>query len=94
MKQPNYKLTVAACCITSVNTAELYIRANPEAGLMVVEGFKFYQDESTLGTRIGMPPGEQELTDKINEIIDEVVASGIYEEWYAEYTEYAASLGL
>lgn len=84
----------ADVCVTMVNTAELYIQANEGCGLAVVEGFKFQQDESTDGTRIGMPPGEDELTERVNKIIDEVLASGVYEEWYEEYTEYATSLGL
>ena len=41
-----------------------------------------------------MPKGETELLDAVNEIIDEVVESGIYDEWYDEYEEYAKSLGL
>lgn len=84
----------ADVAVTSIVTGELYIEANPDAGLMIVENFQFHQDESTLGTRIGMPKGEDELTAAVNEIIDEVLASGIYEKWYDEYTEYAASLGV
>ncbi|MDR7871179.1 MAG: transporter substrate-binding domain-containing protein [Tissierellaceae bacterium] len=74
--------------------AQLYIDANPDAGLMVIDEFEFVVDKSTQGTRIGITKGEDELTAKINEIIDEVLESGIYEEWYQEYTEYARSLGL
>ncbi|MDL2233394.1 transporter substrate-binding domain-containing protein, partial [Ruminococcaceae bacterium OttesenSCG-928-L11] len=84
----------ADVCATMVKTAELYITANPTCGMMVVEGFKFHQDESTDGTRIGMPKGEDELTERINAIIDDVLASGIYEQWYEEYSAYAESLGL
>ena len=43
---------------------------------------------------IGMQKGEDELTARINEIIAEVVASGVYAEWITEYKAYAASLGL
>ena len=45
-------------------------------------------------TRIGIKKGEDELTDAVNTIIDEVVKSGIYAQWYDEYSEYAAGLGL
>jgi polar amino acid transport system substrate-binding protein len=61
---------------------------------MIVEDFQFAQDESTLGTRIGMPKGEKELTDAVNAIIDELRASGQYDKWYDEYTAYARSLGI
>lgn len=80
--------------ITSIPTAQLYIDANASAGLTIVKGFEFKQDESTLGNRIGIPKGETELTDKINEIIDEVVKSGDFEKWHEEYTTYAKSLGV
>ena len=74
--------------------AQLYIDANQNAGLMVIDEFQFTVDKSTQGTRIGITKGEDELTAKINEIIDEILESGIYEDWYQEYTEYARSLGL
>jgi len=90
MVQEN-KADVAA---SNFKTAELYIAANPESGLMMIPDFQFLQDESTDGTRIGMPPGEDELTERINKIIDDVVSSGIYDEWYEEYSEYAERLGL
>lgn len=78
----------------AIASAQLYIDANPSCGLTVVKGFKFKVDEKTSGTRIGIPKGEEELTAKINEIIDEVVKSGDFEKWHAEYTEYAKKLGI
>lgn len=84
----------ADVCATSIPTAQLYIEANKDCGLMIVEGFKFFVDEKTSGTRIGIPFGEEELTDKVNEIIDEVVKNGTFEQWHKEYSEYAKSLGL
>jgi polar amino acid transport system substrate-binding protein len=84
----------ADVCVVSIPTAQLYIEANKNSGLMVVENFKFKEDESTLGTRIGIPKGEDELTVKINEIIEEVVKSGDFEKWHTEYTKYAKGLGL
>jgi len=61
---------------------------------VIVPDFTFHQDESTLGTRIGMPPGEKELKARIDEIIDGILASGQYNKWYEEYTEYAKKLGV
>lgn len=84
----------ADACVASIPMAQLYIDANPNAGLMIVKNFKFTEDESTAGTRIGIPKGEEELTAKINEIIDLVVRSGDFEKWQTEYTEYAKKLGL
>ena len=84
----------ADVCATSIPTAQLFIDANANSGLMVVEGFEFFMDESTSGTRIGIPLGEVELTEKINEIIDKVLNDGIFEQWHKEYTEYQKKLGL
>lgn len=84
----------ADVCTVTIAMAQLYIDANPNAGLMVVENFEFEIDESVDGTRIGIPLGEDELTEEINKIVDEVVSTGIFEEWYMEYTKYAKKLGL
>lgn len=84
----------ADCCVVAKSMAQLYIDANPGSGLSIVENFEFQVDKSLSGTRIGIPLGEEELAEKINEIIDEVIKSGQYEQWYKEYTEYAKKLGL
>ena len=84
----------ADVCATQVATARLYIDANPDSDLMVIEGFKFEEKPETSGTRIGIPKGEDELTEKLNEIIDEVTEKGLYMEWRKEYEEYAKKLGL
>lgn len=83
------KADLAACFI---GNGRLYSEANPT--VTIVNGFKFASDESTEGTRIGIKKGEDELTDAVNAAIDEVVESGIYAQWYDEYSEYARSLGL
>lgn len=76
----------------AVAMGQLYSDANP--GVAIVDDFRFVEDETTQGTRIGIPNGEAELAAKINEIIDELTASGQYEVWYEEYSEYAKSLGI
>lgn len=75
-----------------IDMGKLFAEANPDVA--IANNFRFIEDESTQGTRIGMKKGEDELTEKINEIIDEVVESGQYEKWYEEYSEYAKSLGI
>ena len=78
----------------ALKMAELYIESNPECGLMVLPDFYFTVDMNTQGTRIGIPLGEDELTARINEIIDEVLAQDLYNKWYEEYKAYAKKLGL
>ena len=84
----------ADAIVVAKSMGQLYIDANPTAGLRIVDGFEFKVDEQFDGTRIGITKGETDLETKINEIIDEVVKSGIYDKWYNEYTEYAKKLGL
>ncbi len=88
MVQEN-KADLAACFI---GNGRLYSEANPEVN--IVNGFKFEENKEWGGTRIGMMKGEDELTAAINEIIDEIIESGVYAQWYEEYKVYAESLGL
>ncbi|MBQ4409757.1 MAG: amino acid ABC transporter substrate-binding protein [Oscillospiraceae bacterium] len=84
----------ADAVITATSFARLYIEANAGCNINMVEDYRFPVSEDYLGMVIGMKKGEDELTARINEIIDEVVASGIYKEWRSTYAAYAASLGL
>lgn len=84
----------ADSCVVSKSMAQLYIDANKNCGLMIVEDFEFIIDKELSGTRIGISLGEDELAEKINEIIDDLLESGIYKDWYEKYTEYAKNLGL
>lgn len=78
----------------ALKMAELYLESNPECGLMILPDFYFTVDLDTQGTRIGIPLGEDELTDRINEIIDEIIEQDLYNQWYEEYKAYAKKLGL
>ncbi|NLN48055.1 MAG: transporter substrate-binding domain-containing protein [Clostridiales bacterium] len=84
----------ADSCVVAISMAQLYIDANTGSGLKIVDDFEFKVDKALSGTRIGITLGENELAEKINEIIDDVVDSGQYEQWYKEYAEYAKQLGL
>ncbi len=79
---------------TATSFARLYIDANEDCGVSMVESFRFEADDRYNGMVIGMKKGEDALLARINEIVDEVVENGIYQQWYDEYTEYAATLGL
>lgn len=78
----------------ALKMAELYLESNPESGMMILPDFYFTVDEDTQGTRIGIPKDEEELTARINEIIDDVLEKDLYNQWYDEYKEYAKKLGL
>lgn len=81
----------ADAIITAINTAQLYLDANPNCGMSIVPDFRFVEDESTKGTRIGVAKGETELIEEVNRIIGEVREEGLYDQWYEEYTEYAGA---
>lgn len=82
----------ADAAAVSIATAELYAQANP--GVAVASEFRFVEDGTTSGTRIAMPKGEVELTAKVNEIIEKLMAEGKIIEWYDYYADYAAELGI
>ena len=84
----------ADCCITAINPAELYLKANPDCGMSISPYIEFEVDKELQGTRICMQKGETRLLDEVNSILDEVIETGIFEEWYDEYSELAASLGV
>lgn len=82
----------ADVCITAISSGELYAEAN---GGLAVPDFKFDTDPQMSATVIATPlDGTESLMDLINEVVAEVVESGIYEEWNDSYKEYAKSLGL
>ncbi len=82
----------ADACACDIGNAKLYAAANP--GVTIANEFRFTYDKSTQGTRIGIPKGEDELTDFVNAVIEELISQGKIEGWYKEYSDYAATLGL
>ena len=84
----------ADCCITAIKPAELYLKANPDCGMSISPYIEFEVDKELQGTRICIQKGETRLLDEVNSILDEVIETGIFEEWYDEYSELAASLGV
>ena len=81
----------ADACACDVNNGQLYADAN---GGLAIAPFRFVVDESTQGTRVGIPKGEEELTEFINQCIDELRAEGTIDKWYDEYSDYARTLGV
>lgn len=81
----------AAC---SIDMAELFIRANPDLDLAVAQDFKFTIDPDKDGVVVAMAKGEDELTGRINDIIDEFRETGLYKQWNDEYKAYAKKLGI
>ena len=81
----------ADACACDISNGQLYADAN---GGLAIAPFRFEVDESTQGTRVGIPKGEDELTEFINQCIDELRAEGTIDKWYEEYSDYARQLGV
>lgn len=75
-------------------TAQNYIEKDPEKGLMLIPDISFTLEEQFKGDRIAAKKGQIQLIYFVNGVIDEVVESGQYMEWYREADALAKSLGL
>ena len=75
-------------------TALAYIRQHPQCGLTLVEGILFELDDQFKGDRIAGRKGDLELMYFVNGVIDEVLDSGKYTEWYDQYEAYAEELAV
>jgi len=80
--------------IVDMETAETYIRNNPDAGLALVEGIYYTLDEQYLGDRIVAKKDELQLMYFVNGVIDEVLESGAYTRWMEEAQKRSDELGL
>ena len=84
----------ADVAMVDVENAELYILNNPDCAMMVIPDVRFTLEEQYDGTRIGAQKGELELMYFVNGVIDEALEQDLYNQWFAEYTEYAGKLGI
>lgn len=85
--------TVDAAMVDT-QTGHAYIEGNPRCGLMMVPGVNFTLEEQFEGDRIAARKGEGQLIAFVNGVIDEVLASGQYMQWYEEAVRRADALGL
>lgn len=74
----------------SCSTGTQYVNANDNLAML---SFGFEANASD-GTMVGIPKGEVELVEAINQIIDDVLAQGLYASWEETYTEYVDQLGI
>lgn len=77
-----------------IESARLYLQNNPDCGLTLMKDVQFSLEEQFQGDRIAGPKDDLELMYFVNGVIDEVLSSGQYKEWFKEASERAAELGL
>lgn len=71
-----------------------YVEGNPEDGLAMVPGLRFTLEEQYDGDRVAARKGEYQLIAFVNGIIDELLASGQYREWFEASARRAEELDL
>ena len=76
----------ADAAAADIVNARRYISDNPDV--------RFTMDEQFQGDRVAAKKGAYQLMDFVNGVIDELLASGQYEQWYEEYEAYAKSIGM
>ena len=80
--------------IVDMDTAENYIKNNPNSGLALAENLHFDLEEQYQGDRIAAKKGETQLIYFVNGVIDEVLADGTNMKWIEEAQKRADELGM
>lgn len=83
---------ISDAAFVDVDSVEVYLNSHPDSELMLVPGVNFIQEEQYNGDRVAAPRNEIQLICFVNGVIDEVVESGQYNQWYEEYARYAKDL--
>ena len=83
----------ADAAVVDYQTAQTYVKNNPDAGLMLLPDVYFLLEEQFKGDRIAAKRGELQLIYFVNGVIDEVTAEGQYQKWFDEYDDYATNQG-
>ena len=78
--------------VVDIAIARVYIENHPGCGLMIVPDVSFALQPQYTGDRIAAKKGEIELIYFVNGVIDEVLASGQYEAWFARHAHESAAL--
>lgn len=78
--------------VVDIAIARVYIENHPGCGLMIMPDVAFALQSQYTGDRIAAKKGEIELIYFVNGVIDEVLASGQYEAWFAQYAHESAAL--
>ncbi len=77
--------------IVDLGIARTHIGNEPDCGLAIVPDTSFLLKPQYTGDRVAAQKGEIELIYFVNGVIDEVLASGRYKEWFETYAQYYAA---
>ena len=84
----------ADAAVVDYESAQNYVRNNRQLGLKIVPSIMFVMEEQFEGERVAAKKGELQLMYFVNGVIDELMESGEYQEWFQDYEDYARRLGL
>ena len=83
----------ADVCICSTDSAQLYADANDN--VLTVPEFRFDVDPDMNGVVIACPvEGTDELMEIVNQVIEDLNAQGLIDQWFEEARQQAADLGI
>ena len=71
--------------IVDLESAGIYLASHPESGLKLAENVTFRLLPQYQGDRVAAQKGEIQLICFVNGVIDEVLESGKYMEWYHQF---------
>ena len=74
--------------IVDMENAHAYIEDHPDCGLAIVEDVIFTLQPQYQGDRVAAKKGEIQLICFVNGVIDEVLDSGLYNDWFEQYARY------
>ena len=80
--------------IVDLENARLYMEIHPEANLTIIPDINYTLRPEFEGNRVAGPKGEIQLMYFVNGVIDEVLASDQYNQWFREYADYAQGKAL
>ncbi len=75
--------------VVDVGNAHVYIEGHPNCGLTIAEDIYFSLQPQYQGDRVAAKKGEIPLIYFVNGVIDELLESGQYDDWYEAYADYA-----
>ncbi len=79
----------ADAAAVDAENALLYIQNNPDCGLMLSPDMYFTLKEQFTGDRIAGAKGELQLMYFVNGVINELLKTGQYDDWFRRYEVYA-----
>ena len=80
--------------VVDLESAQTYIRNNPDCRLVIPDEIRFSLEEQYKGDRVAAKKGETELMYFVNGVINEVIDGGLYDQWVETARKRAAELDL